>query len=561
MVSKSAPEPHVPNKHGGMSLPHAVHFKHAPSIGQGFNKASGQKGKRHNAANASSNDEGENLVHDKSVHNKIVQNDNGKMADNIRPKNHQKNNSQRKFVSNRHASNRHKANGNKANGHKVNGNGKTHAQTGTHSRKGDGQEQRPNTAEQKRRNSQWRDRQFDGQSKNAQNYHAQNKNTQAKFSQGKGRKRPQRHVQNNVRKNGNGQSAPAVKNSVGQNSAANGYTKTIAKGFDGKSQSWNTRRAYAAIDLGTNNCRLLIAKPAQKGFIVVDAFSRVVCLGEGLGKTGSLSTKAMDRAVAALSICADKLRRRHVCLARSVATEACRKADNGDEFIQRVYEETGICLDVISAQEEARLAVLGCHILLEPGQGPALIFDIGGGSTELVLVDTDGTVPEILDWVSIPWGVVTLTESQQYDDEDPLQRKIAYAEMRGRVLDSFTEFAGRLPHAQGDVHRLLGASGTVTTLASLHLDLPCYNRNAVDGLIVELQSMRNISQQLANYSLDERSDLPCIGRDRAKMVVAGCAILESILDIWPAERLGVADRGIREGILRSLMVNEHIGAR
>ncbi len=313
------------------------------------------------------------------------------------------------------------------------------------------------------------------------------------------------------------------------------------------------RRSYAAIDLGTNNCRLLIAKPSADGFIVVDAFSRIVRLGEGLASSGRISDAAIDRAIAALSVCADKLRRRHVTLARSVATEACRRASNGAEFIQRVYRETGIALDIISAQEEARLAVLGCHALLEPGDGPALIFDIGGGSTELVLVDAHGDgAPRIVDWVSAPWGVVSLTESEAFDHDDPAERLAAYGRMRARVSEAFLPLARRLPRdAQGI--RLLGTSGTVTTLASLHLNLPRYDRQAIDGLIVPCESMRAISDRLSGMALAERQKLPCIGTERADLVVAGCAILESILDIWPAQRLGVADRGIREGILRGLM--------
>jgi exopolyphosphatase/guanosine-5'-triphosphate,3'-diphosphate pyrophosphatase len=313
------------------------------------------------------------------------------------------------------------------------------------------------------------------------------------------------------------------------------------------------RRSYAAIDLGTNNCRLLIAKPSSDGFIVIDAFSRIVRLGEGLAATGRISDEAIDRAIAALSVCADKLRRRHVTLARSVATEACRRASNGAEFIQRVYRETGIALDIISAQEEARLAVLGCHALLEPGEGPALIFDIGGGSTELVLVDAHGDgAPHIVDWVSAPWGVVSLTESEAFDHGDPAERLAAYGRMRARVAEAFSPLARRLPREAEGI-RLLGTSGTVTTLASLHLGLPRYDRQAIDGLIVPCESMRSISNRLSGMSLADRQKLPCIGTERADLVVAGCAILESILDIWPAQRLGVADRGIREGILRGLM--------
>lgn len=318
------------------------------------------------------------------------------------------------------------------------------------------------------------------------------------------------------------------------------------------------RQAYAAIDLGTNNCRLLIARPSGEHFVVIDAFSRVVRLGEGLAQTGRLSQEAMDRALAALHVCADKLRKRNVHLARSVATEACRRATNGAAFIERVYEETGIRLNIITAQEEARLAVLGCHILLEQGEGPAMIFDIGGGSTEMVLVETGDTVPRILDWQSAPWGVVSLTESVGPIEETPEARAIAYAEMRRRVDDGFADFAERVaPKREAATEagriRLLGTSGTVTTLASLHLELPQYDRRAVDGLVVPAESMRGISQRLSKMTPAERIALPCIGRERSDLVVAGCAILESILEIWPADRLGIADRGIREGILRSLM--------
>ena len=315
----------------------------------------------------------------------------------------------------------------------------------------------------------------------------------------------------------------------------------------------NYRQAYAAIDLGTNNCRLLIAKPSDENFVVIDAFSRVVRLGEGLAQTGSLSQKAMDRAVGALKICSDKLRKRNVHLARSVATEACRRADNGEEFIERVRKETGIVLDIISAEEEARLAVLGCHILLEDGIGPAVIFDIGGGSTELVLIENGAPVPHIIDWQSVPWGVVSLTETVGEEAADEAGRRARYAEMKRLVSESFAGFAKRIDPMRTPDLRLLGTSGTVTTLASLHLDLPQYDRRAVDGLIVPASSTREISQSLSAMSPEERRQLPCIGNERADLVVAGCAILEAILDIWPAPRLGVADRGIREGILRSMM--------
>ena len=353
-----------------------------------------------------------------------------------------------------------------------------------------------------------------------------------------------------------------------QQAPANGAARADApkpstKAGNGSAQSengasrrnWLERTAYAALDLGTNNCRLLIARAGGDDFTVVDAFSRVVRLGEGLTLTGRMSDEAMDRAVDALSVCAEKLKKRNVVLARSVATEACRQAVNGAQFIERVKRETGIHLDIISPKEEARLAVMGCHALLEDGDGPALIFDIGGGSTELVLVSTSGVVPEILDWISVPWGVVSLTESERAEGTSAEQLKANYQSMRDKVMASFGDFVARLPQDGGD-RRLLGTSGTVTTLASVYLKLNSYDRRAVDGLHLPTSAMRDISRELAHRTIEGRAEFPTIGQERADLVVAGCAILESIFDIWPGERLGVADRGIREGILRALMASD-----
>lgn len=317
------------------------------------------------------------------------------------------------------------------------------------------------------------------------------------------------------------------------------------------------RKSYAALDLGTNNCRMLIARPDGDSFYIVDAFSRVVRLGEGLGASGKLSDAAMDRTVAALSTCAEKLMRRNVFLARSVATEACRRASNGPEFVDRVYRETGIKLDIISPEVEAQLAVFGCHKLIEAGNGPALVFDIGGGSTELAVIDTTGGEPQIRDWLSVPWGVVSLAETEDAEVSNSEGLQALYARMRGRVADSFAAFAKRQEGSVGGL-RLLGTSGTVTTLASVYLELPSYDRKAIDGLIVPADALREIGTKLSKLSVSERALLPCIGTERADLVVAGCAILEAILDIWPAARVGVADRGIREGILRQLMAT---GAR
>jgi len=346
----------------------------------------------------------------------------------------------------------------------------------------------------------------------------------------------------------------------------NGQQSAAGKKNNGRGPS----PAFAALDLGTNNCRLLVARDAGKNFRIIDSYSRVVRLGQGLASTGRLADDSMDAAVEAIGICARKMKSRRVKRWRCVATEACRKASNGDEFLARVKSETGISLEVISPRVESRLAVMGCLNLVDPTKDVALVIDIGGGSTELVLLEPGEKIPRIIDWQSVPWGVVSLTDtiakvgvSADTDGAPSRDARLArYAKMREVVSESFAPFAKRIAEAAGheDI-RLLGTSGTVTTLASLHLQLPHYDRKAVDGLIVPSDAMRAISTELSGMSPVERSEVPCIGHDRADLVVAGCAILESILDLWPAERLGVADRGIREGILRSLMAAERQSER
>ena len=308
-------------------------------------------------------------------------------------------------------------------------------------------------------------------------------------------------------------------------------------------------RTYGALDLGTNNCRLLIARPAPGGFTIVDAYSRVVRLGEGLMEAGRLGEAAMDRALAALAACADKLGRRDVRLTRNVATEACRRAANGARFIDRVYAETGIALDVISAAEEARLAVLGCQSMIDPDGPPALVFDIGGGSTEVMRVDAGGN-HAIDRWTSIPWGVVSLAETEPHHADAP-SRVAAYDRMLARVDAHVVPFAATLG-ATGPL-QLIGTSGTITTLASVELGLASYDRRQVDGCTVAVASLRALCRDIALRSPAERARIPCIGHDRADLIVAGCAILDAILAAWPNDRVMVADRGIREGILRTLM--------
>lgn len=309
---------------------------------------------------------------------------------------------------------------------------------------------------------------------------------------------------------------------------------------------------YGAIDLGTNNCRLLIAKPTTDGFRVIDAFSRIVRLGEGLSASGELSEAAIRRSIAALRICADKVARRGVSRLRCVATEACRKAANGAEFIDRVQAATGLRFEIINTSEEARLALSGCTPLLDRSNRHALVFDIGGGSTEVLWTRLGGQQPQIIAWMSVPEGVVTLAERWGGIHVTPESWTGMVEDVR-RHLDRF-DAAHRISTVLQDGGvQLLGTSGTVTTVAGVHLDLPRYDRAKVDGIWLDLADVQRVSRGLAEMSYEDRMAHPCIGRERADLVVAGCAVLEAIGRLWPVARLRVADRGVREGVLERLM--------
>jgi len=324
------------------------------------------------------------------------------------------------------------------------------------------------------------------------------------------------------------------------------------------------QRTFAALDLGTNNCRLLIATPTARGFRIVDAYSRIVRLGEGLSQTGRLSPDAMERAMGALRICADKIQRRGATKVRAIATQACRSAENGPEFVEQVEARTGLRLSIITPREEAQLSVAGCLNLLDRDAEAALVLDVGGGSTELSWIDladrgldvdprrmAHWRLP-IKAWLSIPIGVVTLAERFPERVGDPTW----FRDMVEAVKEKLNDF----PHADsfretftaGKAH-LVGTSGAITSLAGLHLGLRRYDRTKVDGLWMTRQECEAVADRLAGLGPRERAAEPCIGPDRADLVLAGAAILQAVQEVWPCERVRVADRGLREGLLLSLM--------
>lgn len=314
--------------------------------------------------------------------------------------------------------------------------------------------------------------------------------------------------------------------------------------------------AYAALDLGTNNCRLLVARPTSTGFRVIDAFSRVVRLGEGLAESGQLNEDAIQRTVDALRVCSRKIRRRAVVRSRNVATDACRRASNCAHFLSRVRNETGIDLEIITTLEEAELALAGCLPLLESEEPRAFVFDIGGGSTELIWIDlrggNNGDGPRILATLSLPVGVVNVAERYGADRVGPKIYERMVSEIEAMLTSFEADHRIRDEIASGNV-QMLGTSGTVTTLASVCQGLPRYDRTLIDGAYLERDAVKAINARLADSSYAERAGMPCIGPDRADLVVAGAAILDAIWRTWPVTRLRVADRGLREGILMNLM--------
>ena len=330
---------------------------------------------------------------------------------------------------------------------------------------------------------------------------------------------------------------------------------------------------FAALDLGTNSCRMLIAQPEGSGFHVVDSFSKSVQLGAGLEKTGRLSRGSMTRTIQALRVCQQKLKRNKVRHMRLVATEACRRALNAEEFIRRVKRETGLRLDIIKPQEEAQLAVISCAPLVSRSTENLLVVDIGGGSTELVWIDlkdvpksdrarsimhlnagfahgvSDVPAARVVDWISVPLGVATLRD-QFVDVDDDAAR---FALMSWFFEENLSDFAPYHDTQPQEKFQIVGTSGTVTTVAASHLGLKRYDRKKVDGLHMTTEQIDRVIRSYLALGPDGRRADPRIGADRHALIMSGAAILQALMRCWPTDRLSVADRGLREGLLYAQM--------
>jgi exopolyphosphatase/guanosine-5'-triphosphate,3'-diphosphate pyrophosphatase len=322
---------------------------------------------------------------------------------------------------------------------------------------------------------------------------------------------------------------------------------------------------FAALDLGTNNCRLLIAKTvpnaskANNGLRVLDSFSRIVRLGEGISASGMLCGEAMDRTIMALRVCKKKLEKYDVSHARFVATEACRQASNSKEFLHKVKHELGLDIKIISTEEEAKLAFMGCATLLEDSFPHALVFDIGGGSTEFMWItknDESPPVPRIKDWFSLNQGVMNLSEKfggHQFAD-------MVFDEMVEKLCAKLEDFDGNndiSSAVESGTVQLLSTSGTVTTLAAIHMGLQRYERSRIDGITLPTEALRKAVRTILKMRPSERFSHPCIGSDRSDYIISGCAIFEAICTLWDIPSITIADRGVREGIIISL-IKKHV---
>lgn len=363
---------------------------------------------------------------------------------------------------------------------------------------------------------------------------------------------------------------------AGRNPAGRSGAQTRAPAHRAKAES---APLYAALDLGTNSCRMLIARPQAAQFKVVDSFSRTVQLGSGLGARGRLTGQAISRTVAAIRVCANKLRDHRVERMRLVATQACRQAENADELLDGVTRATGLRLEVIPPDEEARLAVISCAPLVRETSREVLIVDIGGGSTELVWLDLAAVPPgeraravmrvraglrcardagdaRVVDWISVPLGVATLREKFRDVEDDAAQFALMSCAFE-EALDGFAPYDnGHAPDAGG--FQIIGTSGTVTTIAATHLGLRRYDRARVDGTVMGAADVDRVVRQYIGLGAAGRRNDPRIGRDRHVLILSGSAILHTVLRLWPTDTISVADRGLREGILYAQMAADGV---
>jgi exopolyphosphatase / guanosine-5'-triphosphate,3'-diphosphate pyrophosphatase len=315
----------------------------------------------------------------------------------------------------------------------------------------------------------------------------------------------------------------------------------------------NQDRILAAIDVGTNSIHMVIVRiqPQLPAFTIVGREKSTVRLGDFCKKTGELSEEAMERAIAALRRCQDVAKSVNAEQVIAVATSAVREAPNGQAFLQRVENELGLWINLISGPEEARRIYLGVLSGMSFDNQPHVIVDIGGGSTELIL--GDGHEPRTLSSTKV--GAVRLTaEHVKTDPISPTEFQELQAFIRGMLERSIEELQAHIK--PGERLRMVGTSGTIETLVALNARekfgaVP----TPLNGCELSLKDLRDWVNRLRKTNLAERLAIPALSERRAEIILPGAMILQEVMTQLGVESIVVCERSLREGVIVDWMVS------
>lgn len=312
----------------------------------------------------------------------------------------------------------------------------------------------------------------------------------------------------------------------------------------------DAKKYFAAIDLGSRNCRTIVGCQSKAGaFEYIETYSKSVSLADGVAASKKLSRKSMDRTIEALAFCSKVLSRYAGLTYLAVATDAMRRAENASVFIKRVKRELGLIISIITPQEEAYYAALGCIEVLSLETEIFVVFDIGGGSSEIALCrqKSDKDI-ELIDSLSIPYGVINLLESKDHLTFS------GYSNLVQKISDLSRDFLNQYATTLDFVNNFqcIGTSGTTTTVAALNMNLRFYDREKINDSILQFSEILKTVHYVQSLSEDERKLHPYISQSNEDLVLGGLTILEGIVRGLPASTITVTDRGVRDGVVYAL---------
>ena len=304
--------------------------------------------------------------------------------------------------------------------------------------------------------------------------------------------------------------------------------------------------SLAAIDLGTNSCRLMIT--SQKGFVIYRR-TATTKLGEGLHAAGKFTDEAIERGLKCLAEYADIMRDYGVAEYKAIATASCRMAENGADFVKAVEELCGLKLDIVSPEEEALLNVKGARLNADKNAEYVMVYDLGGGSTEITLA-TNSETPKIIYTISVPWGARNATEAYgllEYDEEKA-------AKLRAEVQKYTADF---LQHSEFEKYRdkceCIATSSTPLRLVSMARGLGSYNRYNVDGVAENVAELDKQIAKIQKMDFVHAAENPYIGENRAMIFQAACVIFKTIYDDLQIKVLTASLKGAQEAMINDLV--------